>query len=290
MVVPYVQSLVAGAPNEENGKKILDFILSDEGQAIWTNAYLRPARPIELPDEVAARFLPDAEYERAEPVDYARMEEVAGRLRRALPLRSPLRRPGRGAARPARPRPCARFDLLLIAPALIVALAFFALPMARLALVGASGEDGLGAYLSVLTNAAPPRGDDGDGPAVGRRHGRDAGAGDARGAVPGAHPLSPGAAVLVAMLTFPLAFPGVVVGFMVILLAGRQGLISAGDDGAGQGRVVFAYSMAGLFLGYLYFSIPRVLLTVMAGVETIDPALPEAARSLGAARSRCCAM
>ncbi|MEM8665710.1 MAG: ABC transporter permease subunit, partial [Pseudomonadota bacterium] len=28
--------------------------------------------------------------------------------------------------------------------------------------------------------------------------------------------------------------------------------------------------------------IPRVLLTVMAGVETLDPALPEAARSLGA--------
>ncbi|MEO1103529.1 MAG: ABC transporter substrate-binding protein, partial [Pseudomonadota bacterium] len=76
VVVPYVQSLVAGAPNEENAKKILDFLLSDEGQAIWTNAYLRPARPIELPDEVAARFLPASDYERATPVDYAKMEEV----------------------------------------------------------------------------------------------------------------------------------------------------------------------------------------------------------------------
>jgi len=28
-----------------------------------------------------------------------------------------------------------------------------------------------------------------------------------------------------AMLTFPLGFPGVVVGFMIILLAGRQGFI-----------------------------------------------------------------
>ena len=35
----------------------------------------------------------------------------------------------------------------------------------------------------------------------------------------------PGRAVLIAMLTFPLAFPGVVVGFLIILLAGRQGLI-----------------------------------------------------------------
>jgi putative spermidine/putrescine transport system permease protein len=45
---------------------------------------------------------------------------------------------------------------------------------------------------------------------------------------------------------------------------------------------VFAYSMFGLFLGYLYFSIPRVLLTVMAAAEKIDPALEEAAMTLGA--------
>lgn len=76
VVVPYVQSLVAGAPNEENGKKVLDFIMSDEGQAIWTNAYLRPARPVELPEDVASRFLPASDYERASPLDYAKMEEV----------------------------------------------------------------------------------------------------------------------------------------------------------------------------------------------------------------------
>ncbi len=76
VVVPYVQSLVANAPHEEAGKKVLDYILSDEGQAIWTNAYLRPARPVELPQEVADRFLPDSEYERASPVDYGKMEEV----------------------------------------------------------------------------------------------------------------------------------------------------------------------------------------------------------------------
>ena len=76
VVVPYVQSLVAGAPNEENGKRMLDFMLSDEGQAIWTNAYLRPARPIELPEEVASRFLPAEDYERATPLDYAEMERA----------------------------------------------------------------------------------------------------------------------------------------------------------------------------------------------------------------------
>jgi putative spermidine/putrescine transport system substrate-binding protein len=76
VVVPYVMSKVANSPNPELAAKMLDFIMSDEGQAIWTNAYLRPARPIELPEEVASRFLPASEYERATPVDYAEMERV----------------------------------------------------------------------------------------------------------------------------------------------------------------------------------------------------------------------
>jgi putative spermidine/putrescine transport system permease protein len=92
----------------------------------------------------------------------------------------------------------------------------------------------------------------------------------------------PGRAILVAMLTFPLAFPGVVVGFMIILLAGRQGLIGDITQRLLGDKVVFAYSIEGLFLGYLYFSIPRVILTIMAAVEKLDPALEESARALGA--------
>jgi putative spermidine/putrescine transport system permease protein len=87
-----------------------------------------------------------------------------------------------------------------------------------------------------------------------------------------------GRSILLSILTLPLAFPGVVVGFMIILLGGRQGLFNA----TLPGQAVFAYSIFGLFLGYLYFSIPRVLLTVMAAAEKIDPALEEAARTLGA--------
>jgi putative spermidine/putrescine transport system permease protein len=44
--------------------------------------------------------------------------------------------------------------------------------------------------------------------------------------------------------------------------------------------------MAGLFLGYLYFSIPRVVTTVMAAAAKIDISLEEAARSLGASTWR----
>lgn len=95
-----------------------------------------------------------------------------------------------------------------------------------------------------------------------------------------------GRSALVALLTFPLAFPGVVVGFLVILLAGRQGLFaSLGLELAGE-RWIFAYSLTGLFIGYLYFSTPRVILTVMAACESLDRSLEEAAHSLGAGHWR----
>ncbi len=76
VVVPYVMSLVANAPHADNAKKVLDFVLSDEGQAIWANAYLRPVRASAMPKDVQARFLPAAEYARAKTVDYARMAAV----------------------------------------------------------------------------------------------------------------------------------------------------------------------------------------------------------------------
>lgn len=170
---------------------------------------------------------------------------------------------------------------LMVAPALVVGAAFFLLPLARLAVVGGSGTLGVGAYLAVVTNpqyfaalastlvlsvlvtatTLAIAGIAGVFLERNRFLGRE---------------------LLVSTLTLPLAFPGVVVGFMVIMLAGRTGLIGELGALAGAGRLVFAYSMAGLFTGYIYFSIPRVILTIMAAAEKLDPALEEAARSLGA--------
>ena len=76
VVVPYVMSLVNNGPNQANGKKVLDFVLSPEGQAIWANAYLRPVRASAISKEAAARFLPAAEYARARTVDYGKMAEA----------------------------------------------------------------------------------------------------------------------------------------------------------------------------------------------------------------------
>ncbi|MGF1610084.1 MAG: ABC transporter permease [Kiloniellales bacterium] len=171
--------------------------------------------------------------------------------------------------------------ILLMLPAGIVFAAFFLLPMARLAGVSAGGADGLAVYMAVLTTP---------------RYFQSLVntvvlslvvtlAALAISTVAGVflerHRFV-GREALIAILTFPLAFPGVVIGFLVIMLAGRQGLIGSITDVLTGSKLVFAYSMAGLFVGYLYFSIPRVILTIMAAAEKLDPALEEAARSLGA--------
>jgi len=70
---PYVMSLVKDGPDQENGKKVLDFVLSDEGQSLWANAFMRPVRPVPLSPELKAKFLPDADYARVKPLDLGGM-------------------------------------------------------------------------------------------------------------------------------------------------------------------------------------------------------------------------
>ena len=94
VVFPYVVGLVKNAPDKDKAKKVMDYLLSDKGQAIWTNAYLRPARPIELPEavknEVPARQRLCPRQERRLGRDGKR----AKRLCRPLSRRGPLRQYG----------------------------------------------------------------------------------------------------------------------------------------------------------------------------------------------------
>jgi len=93
-----------------------------------------------------------------------------------------------------------------------------------------------------------------------------------------------GRQVLLSLLTAPLAFPGVIIGFFIILLGGRQGWFADIGSMLGMGRVTFAYGVIGLFLGYLYFSLPRAIASYTAAAEAMDGQLEEAARVLGASR------
>lgn len=84
-------------------------------------------------------------------------------------------------------------------------------------------------------------------------------------------------------LTIPLSLPGIVIGFFVILLFGTQGLVPVVTEsafGTGIGRI--AYTFAGLLLGYLYFNIPRVILTIRGAVAGLSTEVIDAARTLGA--------
>ncbi len=75
--LPYVMGLVARGPNPDQGRRVLDFVLSDEGQRHWANAFLRPVFPAAMSGEVRTRFLPDAEYARARPIDVFKLSGVS---------------------------------------------------------------------------------------------------------------------------------------------------------------------------------------------------------------------
>lgn len=171
--------------------------------------------------------------------------------------------------------------LACVVPAAVVFAAFWLLPMVQLALLPAS--KGWATYFVVLTEprylqslvqttllsvvvtlaslvvAA----------AVGLYLGRSAFA---------------GRRLLLSVLTLPLSFPGVIVGFFVILVGGRQGPFASFTDALFGERITFAYGLVGLFLAYLYFSLPRAIASFTAVVERMEHELEEAAKSLGAQR------
>ena len=73
LTFPYVMGFVKAGPNPANGMKVLDFVLSDQSQAMWGNAFLRPVFTEKLSAEAKAKFLPDADYARAKAVDLRKL-------------------------------------------------------------------------------------------------------------------------------------------------------------------------------------------------------------------------
>lgn len=76
VALPYVMALVKGAPHAADAKKVLDYTLSDKGQAHWAQAYLRPVRQGAMDPELAKKFLPASDYERVRPVN---LEQLAAK-------------------------------------------------------------------------------------------------------------------------------------------------------------------------------------------------------------------
>lgn len=175
--------------------------------------------------------------------------------------------------------------IFLLAPTIIFSATFFILPMINLVLIVGEGERGWATYFDIFTSA---------------RNFESLIATIVLSVLVTISALAistvsglflerhrfPGRKILMSILVFPLSFPGVVIGFMVIMLAGQQGAIGMLSKLLVGEKIVFAYSIMGLYLGYLYFSIPRVILTIIATAKKMNPELEEAARSLGASQYR----
>jgi putative spermidine/putrescine transport system permease protein len=95
----------------------------------------------------------------------------------------------------------------------------------------------------------------------------------------------PGERLVVAIVSFPISLPGIVVAFMIIVLLGRQGLLTnaaAFFTGGDPISMATATSIFGLYLGYLFSLIPRSTMVMRATYGEINRTAEEAARALGA--------
>lgn len=90
---------------------------------------------------------------------------------------------------------------------------------------------------------------------------------------------------IVAMVSFPIALPGIVVGFMIVVLLGRTGLLTnavAFFTGQNPIDAATALTIWGLFLGYSFSLIPRATMVLRGTFAEINEDAEEAARALGA--------
>jgi len=94
----------------------------------------------------------------------------------------------------------------------------------------------------------------------------------------------PGRRLLRAVMALPLSFSGVLVGFLMVVMLGRIGAVTELLRWL-TGRALLsgaAYTATGLFAAYLYFEVPRAVLTLEAAFRRFPPELDAAARTLGA--------
>jgi putative spermidine/putrescine transport system permease protein len=189
-----------------------------------------------------------------------------------------------GVGRAQAPTEWGRATLLLV-PLVVVLSAALLVPLAVLAAMGLRGDDGaltLANYVAVLASPRYRRG-----LLTSLLLSASVSGATLIGSLALAFTLVRdrlvGTALIRAALTFPLSFPGIVVGFMTIILFGRTGLLpSLSERIFGVPTLQIAYTLPGLFLAYLYFEIPRITLTLAEALEQVNPIYEAAARSLGA--------
>jgi len=70
-VPPLLEEITLGNESKAEECLITSYPTSDVGKCLFA-----PARPIELPESITSKFLPDKDHARAKRVDWSKMESV----------------------------------------------------------------------------------------------------------------------------------------------------------------------------------------------------------------------
>jgi iron(III) transport system permease protein len=91
----------------------------------------------------------------------------------------------------------------------------------------------------------------------------------------------PGRRAWAVLAALPLVVPSYVGGFVLVSALGPRGMLQGALESLGVERLPEIYGLPGAALALTLFSYPYVFLTVRGALRGMDPALEEAARSLG---------
>lgn len=94
----------------------------------------------------------------------------------------------------------------------------------------------------------------------------------------------PGRALIRALTTLPMVLPPVVGGIALLLAFGRRGVL--GSWLAATFGITLPFTTAGVVMAETFVAMPFLILTVEAGLRSMDRRYEEAARTLGASRWR----
>jgi len=94
----------------------------------------------------------------------------------------------------------------------------------------------------------------------------------------------PGRALVDALIHLPLVLPPVVVGYTLLVLMGRHGVIGAWLEQ--QLGISIAFRWSGAALASAVMGFPLLVRSIRLSIEAIDPRLEQAAATLGAGRWR----
>ncbi|PLX97516.1 MAG: molybdate ABC transporter permease subunit [Desulfuromonas sp.] len=90
-----------------------------------------------------------------------------------------------------------------------------------------------------------------------------------------------GKALLDGLINLPLVLPPVVIGYLLLLMLGRRGVIGRWLDRLGI-ELIFTWKAA--VIACVVIGLPLMVRSIRLGMEQIDPQLVHAARTLGASR------